>query len=82
MPISAETKQRFEAEKAAYWAMRDTLLQQYRGKWVAIVNGQVAAVGKKAGEVIEKAYRKTGKEMGFAVRVGYEDAIRRIRQAP
>jgi len=28
--------------------------------------------------VIEKAYRKTGKEVGFAVRVGYEEVVRRI----
>lgn len=78
--MSDETARRFEAEKAAYWAMREELLKQYWGKWVAIVNGTVVAIGNEAGKVIQEAFRKTGSEVGFAARVGYEDAVRRIRQ--
>jgi len=60
--------------------MREELIKKYRGKWLAVVNGQVVAVGDKPGKVIEEAYQKMGSEVGFTVRVGYEDAVRRIRQ--
>jgi hypothetical protein len=80
MTTREETRQKFEAEKSAYWAMRESLLKEHQGQWVAVVDGQVVAVGNKAGRVIEEAYRQTGSEVGFAVRVGYEDAVRRIRQ--
>ncbi|MDQ3812541.1 MAG: DUF5678 domain-containing protein [Armatimonadota bacterium] len=78
--MSAETQQKFEQEKQAYWQQRDELLKQYRGKWVAIVGGQVVAVGDRSGEVIREAYRKTGSTVGYVAHVGFEDAIYRIRQ--
>ncbi len=80
MPMSAKTRERFEAEKTAYWAMRDELVKQYRGKWVAVVGGQVVAVADKASKVLEDAYQKTKSSVGFAVRVGYEHVVRKIRQ--
>ena len=43
----AETQQRFRQEEAAYWQQRDELLKLYPGKWVAIVGGQVVAVGEQ-----------------------------------
>ncbi|MFQ6043346.1 MAG: hypothetical protein ACE5PV_21035 [Candidatus Poribacteria bacterium] len=73
--MSAEMRQRLEAEKAAYWAMREELIK----KRLAVVNGQAVAVGDKPGKVIEEAYQKMGSEVEFTVRVGYEDAVRRIR---
>jgi hypothetical protein len=81
MRRSESTSQRFAAEKAAYWAMREDLMRQYHGQWVAVVNGQVVAVGNKAGKVLEEAYRKTGSEIGFVAHVGYEQVVRKIRQA-
>jgi predicted aspartyl protease len=78
--MSAETKRRFEQEEQAYWQQRDELLKQYRGQWVAIVGGQVVAVGNQSGEVIRQAYQKTGSKVGYVAHVGYEDVVYRIRQ--
>ena len=50
------------------------------GQWVAVVNGQVVAVGDNAGKVLEEAYRQTGSDVGFVARVGYESVVRKIRQ--
>lgn len=80
MPTSAKTRERFEAERAAYWTMRDELMKQYRGKWVAVVGGQVVAVADKASKVLEDAHQRTKSKVGFAVRVGYEHVVRKIRQ--
>src|SRR2546423_216635 len=73
MPMSAETKAQFEAEERAYWAQRDELLKQYAGKWVAVVGGQVAAVGDRMNQVSAEAYRRTGSRVKFVALVGEED---------
>jgi Family of unknown function (DUF5678) len=75
-----EARQRFEREKQAYWAMRDELLKQYLGQWVAVVNGQVVAVGTKMGKVMEEAFHKTKSKVMFVSEVGHEDRVLRIRQ--
>jgi predicted aspartyl protease len=80
MPMSTEEKQRFEQEERAYWQQRDELVKQYRGQWVAIVGGQVVAVGDHSGEVIRQAHQKTGSRVGYVAHVGYEDVVYRIRQ--
>lgn len=80
MPMSVETKQQFEQEAQAYWQRRDELLQQYADKWVAIVGGQVVAVGNHSGEVIRQAYQKTGSKVGYVAHVGHEDVVYRIRR--
>ena len=73
---------RFEQEKQAYWRMRDELIQQYFGKWVAIVNGKVLAVGGKKMVVLREAFTRTHSEVGYINRVGYEEITKRksIRQ--
>jgi hypothetical protein len=80
MSSTDEVRQRFEREKKAYWSMREKLLKDYYGKWVAVVNEQVVAVGDKMGKVMEEAYRKTKSNVMFVSEVGYEDRVRRIRQ--
>jgi predicted aspartyl protease len=80
MRTSEETLHRFEAEQAAYWRMREHLLEEHKGEWVAVVNGQVVSTGKDASDVLLEAVRKTGCEVGFTARVGYEDAVRWIRR--
>ncbi len=80
MPMNAETRQRFEQEEQAYWQQREELLKRYKGKWVAIVGGQVVAVGDNSGAVIREAYQKTGSTAGFVAHVGCEDEVYRIRQ--
>jgi hypothetical protein len=51
LPQRVETQQRFEQEEQSYWRQRDELMKQYAGKWVAIVGGQVAAVGEQMNKV-------------------------------
>lgn len=80
MQPKEETRQRFEREKKAYWSMREELLKHYAGKWVAIVNEQVAAVGDKMGKVMEEAFRKTKSKIMFVNEVGFEDRVLRVRQ--
>jgi len=69
----------FDAEKKAYWNQRETLLKMYEGKWVAIVNGEVAAVGEKNTEVMLKAFRKTGCKAMYVNKVGHEKTALRKR---
>lgn len=73
---------RFEREKQAYWSMREQLLQQHFGKWVAVVNGKVLAVGGKKMAVLQEAFAQTRSEVGYINRVGYEEITKRknIRQ--
>ncbi len=80
MQPKEETRQRFEREKQAYWSMREELVKQHAGKWVAIVNEQVAAVGDKMGKVMEEAFRKTKSKVMFVNEVGFEDRVLRVRQ--
>lgn len=80
MQPTEETRQRFEREKQAYWNMREELLKRHAGKWVAIVNEQVAAVGDKMGKVMEEAVRKTKSKVMFVNEVGFEDRVLRLRQ--
>lgn len=56
MSSKTEAQLCFEKEKQAYWTMRDKLLQQYKGKWVAVVNEQVVAIGDKMSKVMEEAF--------------------------
>jgi hypothetical protein len=80
MAMPTEVRERFEREKEAYWQQRDELLRQYRGKWVAIVNGQVVAVGDQMNKVAAEAFRKTGSALMYVALVGGEDAVLRVRQ--
>jgi predicted aspartyl protease len=79
--MSAEAKQRFEQEEQAYWQQRDELLQRYAGKWVAVVAGQVAAVGDQMNKVAAEALQKTGSGLMYVNLVGGEDIVLRVRSA-
>ena len=78
MKTSKEIQQRFEKEKNAYWRIRNDLLKKYKGKWVAIVNEQVVAIGDEMGKVIEDAFQNTQSKVMFVGEVGLEDRISRI----
>ncbi|MCI0698280.1 DUF5678 domain-containing protein [candidate division KSB1 bacterium] len=79
MAAYEKAQEQFKREEQAYWAMRDDLMRDYHGLWVAIVNGQVVASGKKSGQVGYEAYLKTGSEVCFCAQVGYEDRVLQIR---
>jgi hypothetical protein len=79
MPMSAESRQRFEQEEQAYWQQRDNLLKQYAGKWVAVVGGQIVAVGDQMNKVAAEALDRTGSGLMYINRVGEEDIVLRVR---
>lgn len=72
----------FEAEKRAYWQVRDELLNKYSHQWVAIVGGQVVAVGDSADQVMETAFERVQARAMYINKVGDEDTAlrKKIRQ--
>ena len=70
----------FLANEQAYLRMRDSLLPQYRGQWVAIESGQVVATGDNVLDVSEAAAAHGGHP--YIARVGEEEAVVfRVRRA-
>jgi hypothetical protein len=65
--------------EAAYWAMRDQLLEQYQGQWVGFADGRVVASGSSPVAVFHAA-EATGLHP-FFICVGKEEAPCRIRSA-
>ncbi len=69
----------FLANEQSYLQMRDQLLGQYRGQWVAVHQGKVVAAGPKLIEVMEKASTCGGHP--YIALVGAEDTVfRRIER--
>jgi hypothetical protein len=64
----------------AYWAVRDQLLPQYRGKWIGFADGQVIASGTSPVTVFHAA-EASGRHP-FFICVGLEEEPCRIRRAP
>jgi hypothetical protein len=65
--------------EAAYWAVRDQLLQQYGGQWIGFADGRVVASGTSPVAVFHDA-EATGLHP-FFICVGREDEPCRIRRA-
>src|SRR5919198_3164819 len=65
--------------EAAYWAIRDQLLAQYRDQWVGFADGRVVASGTSPVAVFQAA-EATGLHP-FFICVGREDEPCRIRRA-
>ena len=65
--------------EAKYWTQRDTLLAQYRDKWVAFANGAVVASGSSPVEVFHEA-QESGQHPYVAC-VGREHEPCRMRRA-
>jgi hypothetical protein len=63
----------FLADEQAYLQMRDRLLTQYPGQWVAVHGGKVIAAGPKLMEVMERAAACGGHP--YIALVGAEDAV-------
>jgi hypothetical protein len=57
--------------EAAYWSMRDQLLSQYQGQWLAFADGAVIAAAPAPLEVF-LAVQQSGR-LPFVIRVGHED---------
>ena len=65
--------------EADYWAARDRLLDEYRGKWIGFADGRVVASGTSPVAVFHAA-EETGLHP-FFICVGKEDQPCRIRRA-
>jgi len=65
--------------EAAYWAVRDLLLDQYRGQWIGFADGKVIASGTSPVTVFHAA-EATGLHP-FFICVGREEEPCRIRRA-
>jgi hypothetical protein len=65
--------------ETAYWAVRDQLLDQYRGQWIGFADGSVVASGSSPVAVFHTA-EATGLHP-FFICVGREDEPSRIRRA-
>ncbi len=59
--------------EAAYWAVRDQLLAQYRGQWIGFADGAVMAAAPAPLEVLLAA-QQSGRHP-FVIRVGHEDEL-------
>ena len=64
--------------EAAYWAVRDQLVQQYHGQWIGFADGKVIASGSSPVAVFH-AVEASGKRL-FLVRVGNEEQPCRTRR--
>lgn len=64
--------------EAAYWAVRDQLLDQYRGQWIGFADGNVIASGSSPVTVFHTA-EATGQHP-FFICVGKEEKPCRIRR--
>ena len=69
----------WQRNETEYWAVRDTLLQQYRDQWIAFANGRVLVSGASAVEVLHTA-QASGLHP-FVICVGREHEPARMRRA-
>src|SRR3954451_17856237 len=65
--------------EAAYWAVRDQLLDQYRGQWIGFADGKVIASGTSPVTVFHAA--EASGLHPFFICVGEEAEPSRIRRA-
>jgi len=65
--------------EAAYWSMRDQLLGQYQGRWIAFADGAVIAACRTSLEVLHTP--GVVERHPFMICVGREDQPYRIRRA-
>src|SRR5437867_1828129 len=65
--------------EVAYWAVRDQLLDQYRGQWIGFSDGRVIASGSSPATVFHAA-EASGRHP-FFICVGREEEPCRIRRS-
>ena len=75
--MSVDALKSFKADEEAYRRMRERLLKEYKGKWVAVHNGKVVAVGDGQSEVIKKTFGILGDSPFYINKVGEEARVGR-----
>ena len=76
--VARQVHPEWRKNEAAYWAVRDQLLDQYRGQWIGFADGRVIASGSSPVTVFHAA-EATGLHP-FFIRVGQEEEPCRIRR--
>ena len=64
----------FKQDEEEYWQMREKLLKQYRGKWVAFHQKEILSSGNNLSQVTLEAFQKSNRG-AFITKVGEEDKI-------
>src|SRR5579884_1227971 len=77
--IAEQVHPEWRKNEAAYWAVRDQLLRQYQGQWIAFVDGQVISAGTRPVQVLQAARQSS--EHPFIICVGREEEPYRLRRA-
>ena len=65
--------------EAAYWAVRDQLLDEYQGRWIGFSDGAVVASGTRPVIVFHAAHQAA--EHPYVICVGREKEPYRMRRA-
>jgi len=65
--------------EAAYWAVRDQLIAQYQGQWIAFADGGVVASGARPVAVFQAAHQAA--QHPYVICVGREDEPYRMRRS-
>ena len=76
--ISSQIDPDWRMNEAAYWAVRDQLLSQYRDRWIGFADGVVIASGASPVAVFHAA-EESGRNP-FVTCVGREDEPCRMRR--
>jgi predicted aspartyl protease len=77
--VAARIHPDWRANEAAYWSVRDQLLETYRGQWIGFADGAVIASGSSPVAVFHAA-EASGRHP-FVTCVGREDEPCRMRRA-
>jgi hypothetical protein len=77
--IARQVHADWRKNEAAYWAVRDRILGQYQGQWIAFADGAVIAACKTSLEVLHTP--GVVQRHPFVICVGREDEPYRIRRA-
>jgi hypothetical protein len=68
--IARQVHPDWRKNEAAYWAVRDQLLAQYRGRWIGFADGAVRAAASTPLEVFLAVHQLA--RHPFVIRVGHE----------
>lgn len=77
--IAAQIHPDWYKNEAAYWSIRDQLVDEFRNAWIGFADGKVVASGKSPVEVFHRALESD--PHAFFVCVGREDEPCMIRRS-
>jgi hypothetical protein len=77
--IASQVHPDWRRNEAEYWKVRDQVLEQHRGQWIAFADGAVIASDRRPVPVYQSA-QESGKHP-YVIRAGHEDEPCRIRRS-